>query len=266
MCVIMSVPSDWIRDWCLAPEAWDSGSISHHSIRHIPFTIQLLSRDSETPLVTLRLRSQSLACSHPPGRARLCHEPWAWQPQTVDSVLFTQNAHSKGDLAQEEAVTSWQVPPRAAAVPAGGWCPITGVEKGTPVPSHPALLLPWVPRSCCCRANTAELCLSSLHSLPPVLGNWHCQGVGKGEGHTRSTLTPSRGGRPQILTGYCRLDGTQPSVVDSRSSKSLKSRDVMCGTTRTVPSVLFTFLATISEGLESLQFLSHSLFFFFFLH
>lgn len=180
------------------------------------------------------------------------------------SPVHTKFTHSKGDLAQEEAVTSWQVPPRAAAVPAGGWCPITGVKKGTPVPSHPALLLPQIPLLLL--QGQHSWALPELTSLPaPCPGKLALPGCGdRGEGHTRSTLTPHRGGRPQIQTGYCRLDGTQPSVVVSRSSKKgLKSRDVMCGTTRTVPSVLFTFLATISEGLESLQFLSHSLFFFY---
>lgn len=115
----MSVPSGCIRDWCLAPAAWDSGCISHHSIKHIPLT---------TPAALKRLKPHWYlsACGHREKlglqslslkNKALSHEPWAWQPKTVDSVLFTQNTHSRGDLAQEEAVTSWQMPPRAAAVP-----------------------------------------------------------------------------------------------------------------------------------------------------
>lgn len=112
----MPAPSDCIRDWCLAPAAWDSGCISHHSIKHIPLT---------TPAALQRLKPhwylsayghrEKLGLQSLLKNKALSHEPWAWQPRTVDSVLFTQNTHSRGGLAQEEAVTSWQMPPRAAA-------------------------------------------------------------------------------------------------------------------------------------------------------
>lgn len=245
----MSVPSDCIRDWCLAPEAWDSGSISHHSIRHIPFTapaaLRRLSNSTCNSLLAvtkLGLHSPSLK-----NKALSQHEPRAWQPETVDSVLFTQNTHSKGDLAQEEAVTSWQVPPRAAAVP-----PL--LVAGVPSPMWQGDLSP------------ATLLRSSpFHSLPLVLALPEAgQGVGQGWRAHQEHSEPRTGEEgpkfKEVIAGLREHRAVWCLGAVGRVWRA----GIWCVAPpgQTVPSVLFTFLVTISEGLESLE--RKFLFFFFF--
>lgn len=90
----------------------------HEILGPLPITVsgtphlklQMLSRDSETPLEALRLQLQRKAWL----AVSFLEEPRFWDNtshgldglnHTVITVLLTQSTNSKGDLAQEEAVT-----------------------------------------------------------------------------------------------------------------------------------------------------------------
>lgn len=186
----MSVPSNWIRDLCLAPEAWDFGSASHHSIRHTPL---------KTPDDLKRLWIFLFAGS-------FLKEPRFWDntshgldslKHTVLSILLTQSMNSKEDSAQQ---CEWPkyVPPRAAvaAVPTSEGKIFPWSPSSFPTPHF---LPPAAPVEVLSRAFAELIQHSTLKVHWPLpwktLACTTCmQGAGPGmEGETRTSLSLTHG-------------------------------------------------------------------------